>query len=47
MKGAREHHQLQKQTMDEDVIAALQGKADKQEALLTAVKARVDIWGSG
>lgn len=36
------HHLITKGTMDEDVMAALDGKAGKQEALMAAVKARID-----
>lgn len=36
------HHLLVKGTMDYDVLAVLQGKASNQEALLQAVKARID-----
>lgn len=36
------YHLLSKGTMDEDVIKAISGKADKQEALMQAVKARIN-----
>lgn len=35
------HHLVASQTMDEDVMKALSGKADRQEALMQAVKARI------
>lgn len=38
------HHLIAKDTMDEDVMKALSGKADKQEALMQAVKARIKKW---
>jgi len=36
------HHLITKGTIDEDVMTALEGKADRQEALMQAVKARVE-----
>lgn len=36
------HHLITRGTMDEDVMAALDSKAGKQEALMAAVKARID-----
>lgn len=36
------HHILVRDTMDYDVLAALQGKAHNQESLMQAVKARID-----
>lgn len=36
------HHLVAKGTMDEDVMKAIAGKADKQEALMQAVKVRID-----
>lgn len=36
------HHLVAKNTMDEDVMKALDSKTDKQEALMQAVKARID-----
>lgn len=36
------YHLLASGTMDEDVIKAISGKADKQEALMQAVKARIN-----
>jgi len=41
------HHLIIQGTLDEDVIAALQGKADTQEALLGAVKARLEKYTEG
>lgn len=38
------HHLIAKGTMDEDVMKALAGKIDKQEALMQAVKARIQKW---
>jgi SNF2 family DNA or RNA helicase len=38
------HHLITKGTMDEDVMKALVGKIDKQEALMQAVKARIQRW---
>lgn len=38
------HHLVAKGTMDEDVMKALAGKIDKQEALMQAVKARIQRW---
>jgi len=35
------HHLIGKGTIDEDVMAALESKADRQEALMQAVKARI------
>lgn len=40
-KPVKIYHVLSRETMDEDVIKALSGKADKQEALMQAVKARI------
>lgn len=40
------YHLLCKGTMDEDVIKAVSGKADKQEALMQAVKARINKYRS-
>lgn len=40
-KPVKVYHLLSRGTMDEDVIKALSGKADKQEALMQAVKARI------
>lgn len=36
------HHLVAADTMDADVLLALEGKADKQEALMSAVKARIE-----
>lgn len=36
------HHLIAKGTMDEDVMKALAGKIDKQEALMQAVKVRIE-----
>lgn len=36
------HHLIVKGGIDEDVIASLQGKADTQEAIMRALKARID-----
>lgn len=36
------HHLVAKGTMDEDVMKAIAGKADKQEALMQAVKVRIE-----
>jgi SNF2 family DNA or RNA helicase len=36
------HHLVANGTMDEDVMAALSGKADQQNALMRAVKARIE-----
>lgn len=36
------HHLIAEGTVDEDVMKALEGKADMQEALIEAVKARID-----
>ncbi len=36
------HHLIAKGTMDEDVMKAIAGKADKQEALMQAVKVRIE-----
>ncbi|MNV25628.1 hypothetical protein D3C71_1167310 [compost metagenome] len=36
------HHLVTEGTMDEDVMAALEGKAVDQDALMAAVKARID-----
>ena len=36
------HHLVVQGGMDEDVIAALQDKGDAQEALMQALKARVE-----
>lgn len=38
---------LTKGTMDEDVMKAISGKADKQEALMQAVKARINKYKGG
>ena len=38
------HHLITKGTMDEDVMKALTEKIDKQEALMQAVKARIQRW---
>lgn len=38
------HHLIAKGTMDEDVMKALGNKIDKQEALMQAVKARIQKW---
>lgn len=38
------HHLIAKGTMDEDMMKALAGKIDKQEALMQAVKARIQKW---
>ena len=35
------HHLVTEGTLDEDVMKAIAGKADKQEALMQAIKARV------
>lgn len=40
-KPVKVYHLLSRGTMDKDVIKALSGKADKQEALTQAVKARI------
>lgn len=40
-KPVKVYHLLSKGTMDEDVMKAISGKADKQEALMQAVKARI------
>ena len=36
------HHLIAKGTMDEDVMKAIAGKADKEEALMQAVKVRIE-----
>lgn len=41
------YHLLTKGTMDEDVMKAISGKADKQEALMQAVKARINKYKGG
>lgn len=41
-KPVRIYHLICRGTMDEDVIKAISGKADKQEALMQAVKVRVN-----
>lgn len=41
-KPVQIYHLLAKGTMDEDVMKAISGKADKQEALMQAVKARIN-----
>lgn len=41
------YHLLTKGTMDEDVMKAISGKADKQEALMQAVKARINKYKRG
>lgn len=41
------HHLVAKGTMDEDVMMAIENKADGQEALMQAVKARVDKYALG
>ena len=38
------HHLVSRGTVDEDIMSALGRKADTQQALLDAVKARVDKW---
>ncbi len=38
------HHLLAEGTIDEDVMAALKGKNDMQEALLNALKKRVEMY---
>ena len=38
------HHLITKGTMDEDVMKAITEKIDKQEALMQAVKARIQRW---
>lgn len=38
------HHLIAKGTMDEDVMKALANKIDKQDALMQAVKARIQKW---
>lgn len=38
------HHLIAEGTMDEDVMKALGNKIDKQEALMQAVKARIQKW---
>lgn len=40
------HHLVAHDTMDEDVMLAIEGKADKQEALISAVKARIEKYKS-
>jgi SNF2 family DNA or RNA helicase len=40
------HHLVAKDTIDEDVIKALENKEVGQEALLKAVKARIEKGGS-
>lgn len=42
IKPVQVYHLLTKGTMDEDVMKAISGKADKQEALMQAVKARIN-----
>jgi SNF2 family DNA or RNA helicase len=41
------HHLVAEGTMDEDVMAALEDKAAGQEALMTAVKARIETYKRG
>lgn len=41
-KPVKVYHLICRGTMDEDVIKAISGKADKQEALMQAVKARIN-----
>ena len=41
------HHLIAEGTVDEDIMAALSGKADGQSALMEAVKARIRRWGYG
>jgi len=36
------HHLAVRGSVDEDVMAALEGKADTQEALLQSLKARIE-----
>ena len=38
------HHLLSEGTIDEDVMEALNGKNDMQEALLNALKKRVEMY---
>ena len=42
IKPVQVYHLLTKGTMDEDVMKAISSKADKQEALMQAVKARIN-----
>lgn len=46
-KPVQIYHLLTKGTMDEDVMKAISGKADKQEALMQAVKARINKYKRG
>jgi SNF2 family DNA or RNA helicase len=38
------YHIVTKGTIDENVLQVLTGKAERQDALIDAVKARVDIY---
>lgn len=46
-KPVQIYHLLAKGTMDDDVMKAISGKADKQEALMQAVKARINKYKGG
>lgn len=46
-KPVQIYHLLAKGTMDDDVMKAISGKADKQEALMQAVKARINKYKDG
>ncbi len=46
-KPVRVYHLICRGTMDEDVLKAISGKADKQEALMQAVKARINKYKRG
>ena len=46
-KPVQIYHMLAKGTMDDDVMKAISGKADKQEALMQAVKARINKYKGG
>jgi SNF2 family DNA or RNA helicase len=46
-RGVIVHHLVAEGTVDEDIMAALSGKADGQNALMEAVKARIRRWAYG
>jgi SNF2 family DNA or RNA helicase len=45
-KPVRIYHMVTEKTIDEDVLKVLTGKADHQDALINAVKARLEKYES-
>ena len=41
------HHLVLKDSIDERVMSVLEGKEERQEALMDAVKARMDMYKEG